>query len=97
MSIVGVITRYILVASEVEDHHIVELLSQLEDSTEDVHFLAPDNGCVAAASNGSEPSVSRGNLRPRVGLQVEGPQVAQLVVVIVLTAKDVELVAVKSR
>ena len=52
--------------AEVEDQHVVELLSQFEDAAEDVHSAVVCNGCVTASGQGPQVSLLNLNFTPSV-------------------------------
>jgi len=91
------LTLHELHRREVEDEHIVQLLSQLEDAAEDVHSVVICNGCVSAAGQWVKVSLPNLNLSPGAGREIELPEVVELVVIVVLATKHVELAVVDGR
>ena len=73
LALVCVLASHKLILCEVKDNHVIKLFGQLEDSTEDVHLLTPNNSSVTAASDWFESILVFTNLIPLLGAEVKCP------------------------
>ena len=89
-----VLSSHESILCKVINDHVVEFLRQLQDSTEDVHLLAPDYCSVPTTSDWFESTTIVADLVPLLRVEVECPQVSELVIVVVLASEDVEFVVV---
>ena len=80
--------------AEVEHQHVVKLLRQLKNASEDIHLVSKCNRRVAASAERDKTSLWDLNLIPVVLGAVVLPQVVQLAIVIVLPSKHVQFVVV---
>lgn len=81
---------------EIVNEHLVELLGQLKNSSENVHLAVVDVGAVARPSNWFMGARRQGNLSIHSSLQGQFPQVVQLIIVVVLASEDVALPVIHS-
>lgn len=85
-----------LLGLEVKHDKVVELLGQLKDAAEDVHLAAVDNGRVTATGRRLVVIRALLDLAPHVAGHVVAPNVVELLVVVLLTAEQVNLLLVQT-
>ena len=82
---------------KVEDKHVVELLGELKDATEDIHFVVICNGCVTTSGKRAKISLLNLNFSPCALLSVKLPEVIELVIIVVLASENVEFAVKEGR
>ena len=78
--------------AKIVEQHLIELLRQLEDTSEDNHLTVVNVGRVTAAALWLVRVGTQSNLLELLGVQVEAPEVVQLHVVVAHAAENVALV-----
>ncbi len=86
-----------LLRLEIVDKHVVKLLGDLENASEDIHLAAESQGDMAAAGQFHSCGSCILDLCPLLGGEVELPKIFQLVIVFILASEDENAVALKDR
>ena len=68
---------------------VIELFSHLKDASEDANEILMEDSCVASSWTWLYIAVGSLNLCPLFQIEIELPHIVQLLVIVILSSKDV--------